>query len=112
MVKENQNKMHSYNESFVGQTFLTEEEAWIFYHNYAHGNGFSITKDRTQKKEGKIVRRDFFCHRGRNQPLKEIDLTKEQRNIVSLKCNSNAHIRIKCRRCNEIFSKNGALLHL
>lgn len=39
----------------------------------------------------------------RVQPGKEIDPNKEQRNRVSIRCNCNAHLRIKLRRCNEIF---------
>ncbi|KAL2894378.1 Protein FAR1-RELATED SEQUENCE 11 [Bienertia sinuspersici] len=70
---------------FVGQTFLSEEEAWVFYHNYAPLHGFRIRKDRFQKQDGVITRRDFYCHRSRSQPLKEIDPNKEQRNRVSIR---------------------------
>lgn len=98
-------------EPFVGQTFLSEDEAWIFYQKYAHLHGFSIRKDQTEKRDGhQIIRRDFFCHRGRTQPLKEIDPNKEQRNSLSSKCNCKAHLRIKLRRCNEIYLKSGMLL--
>ncbi|KAL2898336.1 Protein FAR1-RELATED SEQUENCE 11, partial [Bienertia sinuspersici] len=90
-------------EPFVGQTFQSEEEAWAFYHNYACLQGFSIKKDRTKKRDGVLIRRDFYCHRSRTQPLKEIDPNKEQRNRVSVRCSCNAHLRIKLRRCNEIF---------
>ncbi|KAJ8420881.1 hypothetical protein Cgig2_027209 [Carnegiea gigantea] len=88
---------------FVGQTFLSEKEALVFYQNFACLHGFSVRKDRIDKKDGKIVRRDFFCHRGRTQPFKEINPTKGQRNRVSYKSNCNAHMRIKLRRFNEIF---------
>ncbi|KAL2896329.1 Protein FAR1-RELATED SEQUENCE 11 [Bienertia sinuspersici] len=90
-------------EPFVGQTFQSEEEVWAFYHNYACLQGFSIKKDRTKKRDGVLIRRDFYCHRSRTQPLKEIDPNKEQRNRVSVRCSCNAHLRIKLRRCNEIF---------
>ncbi|XP_074299172.1 protein FAR1-RELATED SEQUENCE 11-like [Silene latifolia] len=90
-------------EPFVGQTFLSEEEAFVYYQNYARLHGFSIRKDRTQNKDGKVVRRDFYCHRGGSQPLKEINPNKEQRNRLSSKCKCNAHMRIKWRRSNEIF---------
>ncbi|KAJ8453179.1 hypothetical protein Cgig2_008063 [Carnegiea gigantea] len=85
-------------EPFVGQTFLSEEEAL-----FARLHGFSVRKVRIGKKDGKIVRRDFFCHRGRTQPFKEIDPTKGQRNQVSYRSNCNAHMRFKLRRFNEIF---------
>lgn len=90
-------------EPFVGQTFSSEEEACVFYGNYARLSGFSFRKDRTKKRDGVIIRRDFYCHRSRTQPLKVIDPNKEQRNRVSMKCNCNAHLRIKFRRSNEIF---------
>ncbi|KAL2900567.1 Protein FAR1-RELATED SEQUENCE 11 [Bienertia sinuspersici] len=89
----------------MGQTFLSEEEAWVFYKNYARLHGFSIQKDRFQKQDGVITRRDFYCHHSRSQPLKEIDPNKEQRNRVSIRCNCNSHLRIKLRRCNEIFDE-------
>ena len=38
-------------ESFVGQCFLSEEEAFIFYRNYANQNGFTIRKGRSEKKK-------------------------------------------------------------
>ncbi|KAL2933737.1 Protein FAR1-RELATED SEQUENCE 11 [Bienertia sinuspersici] len=76
-------------EPFVGQTFLSEEEAYVFYQNYAILCGFSIRKDWTQKskKDGVI----------------NIDPNKELRNRVSTKCICNAHLHIKLRRSNEIF---------
>ena len=42
-------------ESFVGQCFLSEEEAFIFYITYARQHGFSIQKGRfvTKKKNKK-----------------------------------------------------------
>ena len=38
-------------ESFVGQCFLSEEEAFIFYKNYANQDGFTIRKGRSEKKK-------------------------------------------------------------
>jgi hypothetical protein len=49
-------------EPFVGQCFLSEEEAFIFYRNYANQHGFSIRKGQFVTKEKEKVRRDFFCH--------------------------------------------------
>ena len=37
-------------EPFVGQCFLCEEEAFIFYKNYGNRNGFTIQKGRLEKK--------------------------------------------------------------
>lgn len=37
-------------EPFVGQTFQSEEEAHVFYDNYARLRGFSIKRDRTKKR--------------------------------------------------------------
>ena len=36
-------------EPFVGQCFLCEEEAFIFYKNYGNWNGFTIQKGRLEK---------------------------------------------------------------
>ena len=38
-------------EPFVGQCFPSEEEAFIFYKNYANRYGFTIRKGRTEKKK-------------------------------------------------------------
>jgi len=92
-------------EPFVGQIFPCEEEALVFYQKFARLHGFSARKDRIDKKDGKTVRRDFFCHCGRTQPFKEIDPTKGQRNRVSYRSNCNAHMCIKLRRFSGIFPK-------
>ncbi|KAG5532259.1 hypothetical protein RHGRI_026780 [Rhododendron griersonianum] len=42
---EDQNSTENAFEPFVGQCFLSEEEAFIFYKNYATRHGFSIRKD-------------------------------------------------------------------
>ena len=62
-------------EPFVGQCFLSEEEVFIFYKNYANRYGFTIRKG---TKNGENVRRDFFCHREGRQQLKRVDSSKEQ----------------------------------
>jgi hypothetical protein len=38
-------------EPFIGQCFLSEEEAFGFYENYAKRSGFSIRKGRFLKKK-------------------------------------------------------------
>ena len=81
-------------EPFVGQCFLSEEEAFIFYTTYASQHGFSIQKGRFVTKVKEIVRRDFFCHQEGKPPLKFVDQSKEQRNRKSLKCRCKAHLRI------------------
>ncbi|CAK8540336.1 unnamed protein product [Lathyrus sativus] len=64
---------------FVGQIFLSEEEAFVFYKRYAYQHGFSIRKGRFIKQNGIISRRDFFCHCEGKVPLKIIEPSKEQR---------------------------------
>ncbi|KAL4644214.1 hypothetical protein ACB092_02G147900 [Castanea dentata] len=76
-------------EPFVGQCFLSEEEAFIFYKNYANRNG----------------RRNFFCHREGRQPLKMVDPSKEQQNRMSLKCGCKARLTIVLRKSIDIFPK-------
>ena len=53
-------------EPFIGQCFLSEEEAYLFYHKYAKQHGFSVRKARFDKnKDGKIKRRKlkaFACY--------------------------------------------------
>ena len=58
---------------------------------------------RKKKKEGEIVRFDFFCHRQGKQPLKIVDPSKEQRNRKSLKCGCNTHLSIILRKSFDIF---------
>jgi hypothetical protein len=51
-------------EPFIGQCFLSEEEAFKFYEDYAKMSGFSIRRGRFVNKNGIMHRRDLFCHRG------------------------------------------------
>ena len=96
-------------ESFVGQCFLSEEEVFIFYKNYANWNGFTIWKCRLEKKKkGEIGRRNFFCHRQGRQPLKMVDPSKKQQNRKSLKCGCKAHLTIVLQKSIDIFSERMA----
>ena len=90
-------------ESFVGQCFLSEEEAFIFYRNYANRYGFTIWKGCIEEKKGEIARCDFFCYRQGKQPLKIVDPSKEQWNKKSLKCGCKAHLSIILRKSFDIF---------
>ncbi|KAK9054089.1 hypothetical protein SSX86_025166 [Deinandra increscens subsp. villosa] len=58
------------NEPFVDQCFLSEEEALVFYQNYARKNGFSVRKGRFVNKKGDRRRRDFVV------------IAKEQRSLT------------------------------
>ena len=80
VIEENEdiNSIENEFEPFVGQCFLSEEEAFIFYKNYANRYGFTIRKCRFVTKNGENVRRDFFCHREGRQQLKRVDSSKEQ----------------------------------
>jgi len=88
---------------FVGQIFLSEEEAYVFYKRYAYQQGFSIKKGRFIKKNGVICRRDIFCHREGKASLKIMEPSKEQRNRQSSKCECKAHLRIKLQKYHDIF---------
>ena len=92
-------------EPFVGQCFLSEEEAFIFYKNYANQNGFTIRKGCSKKKNGEIGRRNFFCYRESRQPLKMVDPSKEQQNRKSLKCGCKARLTLVLRKPIDIFLK-------
>lgn len=92
-----------FGEPFVGQCFLSEEEALVFYQNYARKSGFSVRKGRfMNKKTGERKRRDFFCHR-EGKPESKKDCTKKPRNRGYTRCECKAHMRITLRRINEIF---------
>ena len=47
---------------FIGQCFLSQEEAFLFYQKYAKMNGFSVRYGRfvNNKKTGEKKRRGFF----------------------------------------------------
>ncbi|GKE31505.1 protein FAR1-related sequence 11 [Tanacetum coccineum] len=64
---EGQIEEENVDEPFVGQCFLSEEEASIFYQKYAKISGFSVRKGRFENKKGENKgerkRRNFFCHR-------------------------------------------------
>ncbi|XP_071729218.1 protein FAR1-RELATED SEQUENCE 11-like [Rutidosis leptorrhynchoides] len=92
-------------EPFVGQCFLSEEEAFVFYQKFAKENGFSVRKGRFDNKNGEKRRRDFFCHREGKPVPKIVDHSKQQRNRGTTKCECKAHMRIKLRKINEICPK-------
>ncbi|KAK9749135.1 hypothetical protein RND81_02G104600 [Saponaria officinalis] len=85
-------------EPLIGQTFESQEEAYIFYNNYAKRHGFLAVKDRTNTKQGRTIRHDFLCHRAGKQRLKVIDMSKTQRKTRSSKCGCLAHMRITLKR--------------
>ncbi|CAL5191621.1 unnamed protein product [Lathyrus oleraceus] len=88
---------------FVGQIFLSEEEAFIFYKRYAYQHGFSVRKGRFIKQNGIVSRRDFFCHREGRTALKIIEPSKEQRNRESTRCECKAHLRISLQKTHDMF---------
>ena len=90
---------------FIGQCFLSEEEAFICFKKYACRNGFSIRKDRTDKKNGEVKRRDFCCQCEGKARLKLVDSSKEQRNKKSVKCGCKARMRITLKKSFDIFPK-------
>nr|GEY74380.1 protein FAR1-related sequence 11 [Tanacetum cinerariifolium] len=45
-----------YNEPFIGQTFSSLKEAHIFYQVYAIQHGYSVRRDRSDKRNNKSVR--------------------------------------------------------
>ena len=91
---ENINSIENEFEPFVGQCFLSEEEAFIFYKNYANRYGFTIRKNCFVTKNGENVKHDFFCHRKSRQQLKKVNSSKEKRNKISSRCECKAHLRI------------------
>ena len=88
---------------FIGQTFSSDEEAFQFYKRYAEQQGFLVRKDRSVKKDGQFVRRDFYCHRAGKPQSKISDLTRDPRNRESSKYGCNAHLRITYRKCFDVF---------
>ncbi|KAG4925261.1 hypothetical protein JHK87_050801 [Glycine soja] len=97
----------TYNETnivpFVGQIFLSEEEAFAFYKRYAYQHGFSVRKGRFIKRNGIMRRRDFFCHREGRSSLKIIEPLKEQRNRESTRCECKTYLRISLQKSHDIF---------
>ncbi|PWA35360.1 subtilisin-like protease SBT5.4 [Artemisia annua] len=89
-------------EPFVGQCFISEKDAFIFYQNYARMKGFLVRKGRSDNKKGERKRRDIFCHHEGKPKPKMIDYSKQQRNRGSARCDCKAHMRIKLRRVNQI----------
>ncbi|XP_021757666.1 protein FAR1-RELATED SEQUENCE 11-like isoform X2 [Chenopodium quinoa] len=90
-------------EPFIGQTFESQEEAYVFYNKYAKQHGFVVRKDRSDTRHGRTIRRDFYCHCGGKKPLKVVDFSKPQRNKESSKCDCKAHMRITLKKCFDIF---------
>ncbi|GJW27570.1 protein FAR1-related sequence 11 [Tanacetum coccineum] len=79
--EEGQIEEENVDEPFVGQCFLSEEEASIFYQKYAKISGFSVRKGRFENKKGENKgerkRRNFFCHRKGKPEDKLVDLAIE-----------------------------------
>ncbi|KAL4363603.1 hypothetical protein GQ457_04G014790 [Hibiscus cannabinus] len=57
-------------EPFIGQTFESEDETFVFYNNYAKQHGFVVRKNRSGIRNGKTIRRDILCNRVGKQRLK------------------------------------------
>ena len=102
------NSIENVFEPFVCQCFLSEEETFIFYKNYAIQNGFTIRKGCLEKKKGEIRRCNFFCHREGRQPLKMVDPSKKQQNRKSLKCGCKTRLTIVLQKSIDIFSERMA----
>ncbi|PWA87446.1 protein FAR1-RELATED SEQUENCE 11 [Artemisia annua] len=80
IVDKDIDKNEKIDEPFVGQCFLSEEEALVFYKKYARMKGFSVRKGRFENKNGVKKWRDLFCHREGKQESKDVDYSKQQRN--------------------------------
>ncbi|XP_074288924.1 protein FAR1-RELATED SEQUENCE 11-like [Silene latifolia] len=103
VVLPDNNEDESIFEPFAGQCFLSEEEALKFYEKFARSRGFSVRKGRFINKKGKMMRRDFFCHRQGFANEKFVEPTKEQRNRSSARCGCMAVMRITLKKSNDIF---------
>ncbi|CAA7396520.1 unnamed protein product [Spirodela intermedia] len=82
---------------FIGQRFLTHDDAYDFYREFARQCGFSIRRHRTEGKDGVgkgLTRRYFVCHRAGNTPVKASNEAKPQRNRKSSRCGCQAYLRI------------------
>lgn len=88
---------------FIGQCFLSEEEAFVFFQKYAYRSGFCIRKTRTNKKNGEVRRVDFVCQCEGKPLLKLVDSSKEQRNRKSIRCGCKVRIRIALKKSFDIF---------
>ncbi|GKD02058.1 protein FAR1-related sequence 11 [Tanacetum coccineum] len=93
---ESHNENEYVGEPFVGQCFLSEEEALAFYQKYARMGGFSVRKGRFENKKGENKgerkRRDVFCHCEGKPDVKLVDYSKKQRNQGSARCECKAMI--------------------
>ncbi|GAA0166043.1 hypothetical protein LIER_21291 [Lithospermum erythrorhizon] len=103
LTEENEDSSKEIFEPFVGKCFLSEEETYVFYHQYAKQKGFSIRKGRFIIKNERKVRRDFFCHGQGSRDTKFFHSSKEQRNRKSHRCQCKAHMRITLKKSAEIF---------
>ncbi|KAL6576654.1 hypothetical protein OROMI_010930 [Orobanche minor] len=64
---------------------------------------FSIRWGRCSTKNGKIIRRDFFCHIEGFPEKKILEPSKEQRNRQSSRCGCKAVLRITLKKAYDIF---------
>ncbi|KAK3222765.1 hypothetical protein Dsin_009790 [Dipteronia sinensis] len=88
---------------FAGQCFLSEEEAFTFYKNYANQYGFSIRKGRFISNNGEVRICDFFCHREGKPDSKFVDPSKHHRDRTSARCGCKATLRITLPKSFDIF---------
>ncbi|GKE80478.1 protein FAR1-related sequence 11, partial [Tanacetum coccineum] len=91
------------NEPFIGQTFSSIEEAHIFYQVYAIQHGYSVRRDRSDRRNNKSVRRDICCHRAGNPAKKSPTVSKNHRNRESSKCWCKVHMRLTLKKSFDIF---------
>ncbi|KAH7843950.1 hypothetical protein Vadar_022780 [Vaccinium darrowii] len=89
--KEKDDLIENKTDPFIGQCFLSEEEAFVCYKRYACSN------------EGEVKRRDYCCQYEGKAPLKLFDPSKEQRNRFSVRCGCKARMRITLGKSFDIF---------
>ncbi|KAJ8431011.1 hypothetical protein Cgig2_017189 [Carnegiea gigantea] len=77
----------------IRQCFLSLEEAFLFYKNFARSRGFSVRKGRSENKNGVKGRQDFFCSCEGRVPPKVVNPVVEQRNRDSHKCGCGSYMR-------------------
>ncbi|KAJ8754511.1 hypothetical protein K2173_005672 [Erythroxylum novogranatense] len=79
----------------LGMTFLTEEEVYEFYKDYATKIGFKVRKAKVQKlSDGTISKRYFFCSKqGLKQPSKK--LRKYTRKVTRTGCPAKIQCTVK-----------------
>ncbi|CAL9071935.1 unnamed protein product [Musa textilis] len=87
--------INSQMEPEVGMVFHSEDQAYMFYNNYAQRKGFSVRKGHLgRRKDGTIRNRVFLCSNEGARQKHSTHVTKKPREVVRTNCMARIEYKV------------------